>query len=165
MTWMVRWQVSDEFQRRCKGAIVSQSRLHRNSCLENLSKNTRRPVRIANVVAELWTVPFRNTSSVLLLHQLAIRLRDGLAKVKCFMFLNTNTQYSWRYHAICNETIHLSAKTCGQSRTRNRKLQYAVMYTYNGQVWDSSKEVLKYNDLFFFRAVIKDISKDMKTKP
>jgi len=42
-------------------------------------------------------------------------------------------------------------------------MQY--LYTYKGQVCDSSKEVLKYNDPFFLRAVNTDISKNMKTKP
>lgn len=143
-----------------------QSRLYRSTYLEELSKNTKWPVRIASVVAQFRTVPLRNTSSVLLLHQLPIRLRD-LAKVKCFMYLNTNNQYSRRYYAICNKMIHPSANTCGNSHTRNPKLNYAVLYTYNGQVWDSSKEVLKYvyNDLFFLRAVYKGTSKDIKTKP
>jgi len=39
------------------------------------------------------------------------------------------------------------------------------MCTYNGQVWDSSKEALKYDDPFLLRAVIKVISKAMKKKP
>jgi len=39
------------------------------------------------------------------------------------------------------------------------------MCTYNGQVWDSSKEALKCNDTFILGAIIKVISKDMKKKP
>ena len=50
--------------------------------------------------------------------------------------------------------------TKGQHATPSR-----LLYTYNGQVWDSSKEVLKYTDIFFLLTINKDISKDMKTKP